>query len=44
MIEEIHQNLQTFVAAQFSVKIAIGFFSLGEAVKFPYRFVHLTEL
>jgi hypothetical protein len=33
MIEELHQNLQTFVAGQFFVKIAVRFVSLGEAAK-----------
>jgi hypothetical protein len=28
MIEELHQNLQTFVAGQFFVKIAVRFLSL----------------
>jgi hypothetical protein len=40
MIEELHQNLQTFVARQFFVKIAVRLLSLGEIAKFPYGFVH----
>jgi len=40
MIEELHQNLQTFVARQFFVKIAVRLLSLGEITKFPYGFVH----
>jgi hypothetical protein len=34
MIEELHENLQTFVARQLFVKIAVRFFSLREAAKF----------
>jgi hypothetical protein len=41
MIEELHQNLQTLVAGQFFVKLAISFLSLVEIPKFTYRFVHL---
>jgi len=34
MIEELHQNLQTFVAGQFFVKIALRFLSLRKAANF----------
>lgn len=34
MVEEVHQHLQTFVAGQFLVKIAIRFLRLGETTKF----------
>jgi hypothetical protein len=40
MVKELHQNLQTFVAAKFFVKIAIRFFSLGETAEFLCRFFH----
>ena len=38
MIEELHQNLQTFVAGQFFVKIAVRFLSLRKAAKFSRCF------
>jgi hypothetical protein len=44
MIEELHQNLQTFVASQFFVKIAIGFLSLREAAKFSRCFLHALTI
>jgi hypothetical protein len=44
MIEELHQNLQTFVARQFFVKIAVRLLSLGEIAKFPYGFVHAVTI
>ena len=34
MIEELHQDLQMFVAGQFFVKIALPFLSLRKAAKF----------
>jgi hypothetical protein len=40
MIEELHQNLQTLVASQFFVKIAIRFFSFREAAEFSRCFLH----
>jgi hypothetical protein len=40
MIEELHQNLQTFVPSQPFVKIAISFFSFGEAMKFLCPLLH----
>jgi hypothetical protein len=40
MVQQFNQNLQPFIAGQLFVKLAIGFFSLGETAKFPYRFVH----
>jgi hypothetical protein len=40
MIEEIHQNLQTFVARQLFVKLPIGPFSLGETAKSFCRLFH----
>jgi len=40
MIEQLHQNLQTFVARQFFVKIVVRLLSRGEITKFPYGFVH----
>jgi hypothetical protein len=40
MIKELHQDLQTFVASEFFVKIAIRFFSLGETAKSFCRLSH----
>ncbi len=40
MIEELHQNLQTFVAGQFFVKIAVRFLSLRKAAKFSRCFLY----
>jgi hypothetical protein len=40
MVEELHQNPQTFVAGEFFVKIAVRFFSVGETAKFLSRFFH----
>jgi hypothetical protein len=44
MIEELHQNLQTFVAAQFFVKIAIRFLSLREIAEFSRCFLHALTI
>jgi hypothetical protein len=44
MIEELHQNLQTFVAGPFFVKIAVRFVSLGKAAKFSPRFLHAATI
>jgi hypothetical protein len=33
MVKQLHQNPQTFVTAEFLVKIAIRFFSLSETTK-----------
>lgn len=44
MIEEIHQNLQTFVAGEFFVKIAVRFLSLRKAVKFSRCFLHSVTI
>lgn len=40
MVEEFYQNLQTFVAGEFFVKIAVGLLSLSEAAKFLCPFFH----
>jgi hypothetical protein len=40
MIEELYQNLQTLVARQFFVKIAVRFLSLSETAKFLYPLFH----
>jgi len=40
MIEELHQNLQSFVAGQFFVKIAVCFLSLRKTAKFSRCFLH----
>jgi len=40
MIEELHQDLQTFVVGQFFVKIAVRFLSLRKAAKFSRCFLH----
>ena len=40
MVEELHQNPQTFVAGEFLVKIPVRSFSLSEAAKFLCRFFH----
>ena len=44
MIEELHQNLQTFVAGQFFVKIAVRFLSLRKAAKFSRCFLHAVTI
>jgi hypothetical protein len=44
MIEELHQNLQTFVASQSFVKIAIRFLSLREAAEFSRCFLHAVTI
>jgi len=44
MIEELHQNLQTFVTCQFFVKIAIRFFSLTETAKFLCPLFHAENI
>jgi len=41
MIEELHQNLQTLVAGQFFVKIAVRLFSLRKVWKLSRCFVHI---
>jgi len=41
MIEELHQNLQTLVAGQFFVKIAIRLLSLRKAGKLSRCFIHI---
>jgi hypothetical protein len=40
MVKELHQNLQTFVAGEFFVEIAVRFFGLRETAKFLCRFFH----
>src|SRR4051794_1272609 len=40
MIEQLHLNLQKFVARQLFVKIAVRLLSVGKVGKFPYGFVH----
>jgi hypothetical protein len=40
MVKELHQNPQTFVAAEFFVKVAIRFFSLSKAAKSFCRLFH----
>jgi hypothetical protein len=40
MVEELHQNPQTFVAGEFLVKIPVRSFGLSEAAKFLCRFSH----
>jgi hypothetical protein len=40
MFEKVEQNLQSFVARQVFIKIAISFFSLSETAKFTYRLIH----
>jgi hypothetical protein len=37
MVKELHQNLQTFVAGEFFVKITVRLFSFGETAKFLCR-------
>ena len=44
MIEELHQDLQTFVAGQFFVKIAVRFLSLRKAAKFSRCFLHAVTI
>jgi hypothetical protein len=44
MIEELHQNLQTFVPGQFFVKIAVRFLSLREAAKLSRCFLHAITI
>jgi hypothetical protein len=44
MIEQLHQSLQTFVARQFFLKIAVRVLSLGEIAKFPYGFVRVVTI
>jgi len=44
MIEELHQNLQTFVASQILVKIAIRFVGFREATKFSRCFLHVVTV
>ena len=44
MIEELHQDLQTFVAGQFFVKIAVRFLSLRKAAKFSRCFLHIVTI
>jgi len=44
MIEKLYQNLQTFVASQFLVKIAIRFLSFREATKFLCPFFHCPSI
>jgi len=44
MIEEFHQNLQTLVAGQFFIKIAVRFFSLGESAKFLCPLFHDSSI
>jgi len=41
MIEELRQNLQTFVASQFFVKIAVGFLSFRKLRNFLAVFLTL---
>jgi hypothetical protein len=40
MIEELHQNLQAFVASQFFVEITVRSLGLGEAAKSLCPFFH----
>jgi hypothetical protein len=44
MIEELHQNLQTFVARQFFVKIAIRFLRIRKATEFSHCFLHAMTI
>ncbi len=44
MIEELHQDLQTFIAGQFFVKIALPFLSLRKAAKFSRCFLHAVTI
>jgi hypothetical protein len=44
MVQQFNQNLQTFIARQRFVKLAVSFFGLGEAAKFPYGFIHAPKL
>jgi hypothetical protein len=37
MIEELHENLQTFVTRKFFVKITVGFLSLGKSAELLCR-------
>ena len=41
MIEELHQNLQTLVAGQSFIKIAVGLLSLRKAGKLSRCFIHI---
>jgi hypothetical protein len=43
MVQELKQQLQPFVAGQLFVKLAIGFFGIGEIAKLSYRFVHVRK-
>jgi hypothetical protein len=40
MVKELHQNLQTLVAGEFFVEIAVRFFSLGETAEFLCGLFH----
>jgi hypothetical protein len=40
MVKELHQNPQTFITAEFFVKIAIRLLSLSETTKSFYRLFH----
>jgi hypothetical protein len=44
MIEELHRNLQTFVAGQFFVEIAVPFLSLRKAAKFSRCFLQAVTI
>jgi len=37
MVQELHQNVMTFVAGKLFVEIAVRFFSFGETAKFLCR-------
>jgi len=44
MIEELHQNLQTFVAGEFFVEIAVRLLSLRKAGKLSRCFLHAVTI
>jgi len=44
MIEELYQNLKTFVAGEFFVKFAVRFLSLRKAMKFSRCFLHVLPV
>ena len=44
MIEELQQNLQTFVTGKFFVKITVGFLSLGKSAELLCRLFHDSSI
>jgi len=44
MVQELKQQLQPFVAGQLFVKLAIGFFGIGEIAKLSYPFVPVPKV